>query len=363
MKTSLSASARPQLKSGIIVLPYGENTYIGFSDHGIEFEGLHVRPIVAALTGNQTCQEIHESLGYDLDLLTSLVVELDSLHFLDTTKSSITLQDRFHSPSAHRQSHIVDNSHDATFQQIQTRIRPELTLTTWLPNVDDGGVSHINARQDCDVRIYGSSRIASILYGILLSSGVSNTRLTTQTHSPLISELDLCAGIFRPSDIGASFEDRACTLGKELSLFPINPPSPRNAIAINVGAPDPELLQEWMSECTPHLFIEDPECASLILGPFVVPGTTPCWRCTVLTKDDEYIAWKQVQWERRISPHSETPVSVAHYVAGLAALEILRFIDTQHSDLLGSTLRVNYLAANETERRRFSFHPACGCHW
>ncbi|MSY55253.1 MAG: hypothetical protein F2638_06655, partial [Actinobacteria bacterium] len=239
MKTSLSASARPQLKSGIIVLPYGENTYIGFSDHGIEFEGVHVRPIVAALTGNQTCQEIHESLGYDLDLLTSLVVELDSLHFLDTTKSSITLQDRFHSPSAHRQSHIVDNSHDATFQQIQTRIRPELTLTTWLPNVDDGGVSHINARQDCDVRIYGSSRIASILYGILLSSGVSNTRLTTQTHSPLISELDLCAGIFRPSDIGASFEDRACTLGKELSLFPINPPSPRNAIAINVGAPDP----------------------------------------------------------------------------------------------------------------------------
>ncbi len=361
------AQTKPALKTGTLVIARGENTYVGRSDYGIDYEGAHVRSILACFSGTRTCAEIAHELECDLDSVTSLVAELDGLHFLDTQKSAIVLSDRYRAPGVEAlpDSGFGDDNLDATFQQIKSKIRPELSLTTWGPEVRDSGVAVMSARQDQPVLIYGNSRIAILLYGILLSSGVSQTSLISDEPSRLIGDVDLCGGFLRLSDIGSSLNDRIKSIRPELSLFPLNcagSKKPRE-IAISVGPPTPELLQTWMSECIPHMFIEDPECASITIGPLVIPGTTPCWRCTALTQDDEHIAWTEVQWQRRIAPRHETPVSVAHHVAGLAALELLHFIDTGSSDLLGSTLGINYLSAIESTHRTFLHHPACGCRW
>jgi len=357
-----STQRKPQLKIGTFVIAQGESTYIGQSDQGIEYEGVHVRRILSSFAGVRTCQEIASDLECDLDSVTSLVDELDELHFLDTQRTPIILSDRYQSPDSEEG---CENDLDATFQQIKSKIRPELSLTTWRPGVRDGGIALVGERQKQPVHIYGNSRIALMLYGILLNSGVSQTILIPEETSRAISDVDLAVGFLQPADFGFSLNGRIAALRPELSLFPLNcaGADSTRALVVNVGPPQPELLQVWMSECIPHLFIEDPECASITIGPLVVPGSTPCWRCTVLTQDDEHIAWTQVQWQRRLSARAETPVSVAHHVAGLAALEVLRFIDTGHSDLLGSTIRINYLSAMETARRTFLHHPACGCHW
>jgi len=366
-RLALDAETKPQLKTGTLVIARGENTYVGRSDYGIEYEGAQVRSILACFSGTRTCSEIAHELACDLDNVTSLVAELDALHFLDTQKSAIVLSDRYRAPGADAisDSGLCDDNLDATFQQIKSRIRPELSLTTWGPEVRDGGVSLMSARQDQPVLIYGNSRIAILLYGILLSSGLSQTTLISDEPSRLIGDIDLCGGFLRLSDIGSSQNERITNIRPELSLFPLNCAGSKNPreIAISVGPPTPELLQMWMSECIPHLFIEDPECASITIGPLVIPGRTPCWRCTALTQDDEHIAWTEVQWQRRIAPRHETPVSVAHHVAGLAALELLHFIDTGNSDLLGSTFRINYLSAIDAKYRTFLHHPACGCRW
>ncbi len=353
---------KPQLKAGIFAISRAGNTYVGKSDHGIEFEGTEVRRILLALTGLRTCEEIAAELECDLATITDLVSELEAIHFLDTQKTPIALSNRHSSRSSQV---FTDENLDATYQQIKSKIRPELALTTWNSQVSDGGVGLVSARQAQTINIYGSTRVAMMLYEILLSSGLSQTSLIIPDEHRAIADTDTCVGFLHSYDVGGSLQNRICEVRPDLSLFPLNPSSDNKskAIAICVGPPQPELLQEWMSECIPHIFIEDPECASITIGPFVIPGVTPCWRCTVLTQDDEHLAWTEVQWQRRITPPAETPVSVSYYIAGLIALEILRFIDTGQSDFLGSTLRIDYRKAIDTARRTFSPHPACGCHW
>ncbi|MEI9906526.1 MAG: hypothetical protein WDO06_00215 [Actinomycetota bacterium] len=63
------------------------------------------------------------------------------------------------------------------------------------------------------------------------------------------------------------------------------------------------------------------------------------------------------------SSTGEVPVAVAHHVAGLVALEILRFIDEKQSELIGATKRIDYRNPLSGEQKLIARHPACGCDW
>jgi hypothetical protein len=363
------ANVKPRLKTGTLVLPRGEYTFVGRVESGIEISMPAAPVILAAMTGKVSCHEISRDCGVPIELLTSLVLELDGAHLLDTEHNKIAVHTRFHSPNPHRSTHIGDDSNDGAYQQLQCKITPELSFTTWLSNVRDGGVSLMGARRNCEVTIYGDSRIAVLLYGILLSSGLSQSSLIAKREPSTIADQDLCAGYLRASDIGLSLKTRTDELRRELSLFP--GPSLQSAgeeivlkkIRVAVGTAPADQLQHWMSEGIPHLLIENPDCASINVGPFVLPGNSPCWRCISLAREDQNIIWREIERQWMATDPVEVPVAVAHHVAGLAALELLRFIDTGQSELIGQSLRVDYHSPSHAERRLFTRHPACGCNW
>lgn len=363
------ANIKPRLKTGTLVLPRGERTFVGRVDSGIEVSLPAAPVILAAMNGRASCQEISIDLAVPIEHLTSLVLELDGAHLLDTEHSKITVHTRFHSPNPHRSTHIGDDSNDGAYQQLQSRISPELSFTTWLSNVRDGGVSLMGARRNCEIMIFGNSRIAILLYGILLSSGISQTSLIAKREPSTITDQDLCAGYLRASDIGLSLKTRTDELRRELSLFPALPSRSvseeivTKKIRVAVGTPPADQLQQWMSDGIPHLLIENPDCASINIGPLVLPGKTPCWRCISLAKEDQNVIWREIERQWLASHPAEVPVAVAHHVAGLAALELLRFIDVGQSQLIGHSLRVDYHSPCNTEPRLFTRHPACGCNW
>jgi len=356
---------KPHLKVGTIVAPRPHSTYVGSSDRGLEVSS-PARSVLAAMDGARTCQELSHWLGVSLSEVENLVRELDGAGLIDTETSKISVHTRFHSPNAHRATHDGDDSNDGAVQQLQARLTPELSLATWLANVRDGGVATLSRRRDWQVSIFGDSRIATLLYGILLSSGISQTSVQSSSNQRKISEADLCAGFLHPGDIGHSYGARTQELTRELSLFPPTKATNEEGsqkLMVAVGNVPADHVQEWMSQGIPHLFIDTPDCASISIGPLVIPGRSPCTRCISLSRDDQNPTWREISLQRQIDPAKEVPVAVAHCVAGLVALELLRFIDEGHSPLIGVSARMDWHQPTLVEPQTFTRHPACGCNW
>jgi hypothetical protein len=365
MNTQSHENTKPHLKIGSILVPGLKTTFVGQSDRGLVVTS-PARAALIAMDGTHTCLELSENLGIPLTQVSVLVNELHDAGLIDTLKSKISVHARFHSPNANRASHEGENRNDGAVRQLQIKLAPELSSTTWLTNVRDGGVEVMNQRRAWNVGIYGDSRIATLLYGILLSSGVSHTYLTSADDHKRVSEEDMCAGFLHPSDIGLAFGNRTQELSRELSLFPASTmatsENPRR-FRIAVGKAPADRVQEWMSEGISHLFIDSPVGAKISLGPIVIPGHTPCLRCVSMALEDQNPMWREISMQRLLAPDSEVPVAVAHHVAGVAALEILHFLDEGQSQLIGSTTQMSYHQPLNAQQQKFPRHPACGCNW
>lgn len=361
---------KPHLKVGTVLVPRPHSTYVGRSDQGLEVSS-PARTALSDLDGTRTCEELSQHLGIPISEITSLLRELDGAGLIDTEKTKISVHTRFHSPNINRASHDGDDSNDGAVQALQARLLPELLFTTWLPQIRDGGVSAIGMRRDWQIVIYGDSRIATLLYGILLSSGFTHTSLLGGDEAKRISEGDMCAGFLHPSDIGLPYKTRTHDLARELSLFPnVKGPNPvkesddgRRLLAIAVGNVPADQVQEWMSAGIPHLFINAPDGARISVGPIVIPGQTPCARCISMALEDQNPTWHEISLERLIRPASEVPVALAHHIAGLAALELLRFMDEGQSHLTGKRTHIDFHQPTHLVQQSFARHPACGCNW
>lgn len=362
-----SSTVKPHLKLGTILLSGPDFTYVGRNDRGLEVVS-PARVALVGMNGTRTCQELSIALGIPLEDIMALVAELDHASLIDTHSSKISVHTRFHSPNINRASHASDDSNDGAFQQLQARLLPELSSATWLSGVRDGGAMIVSERQEWHVSICGDSRIATLLYGILLASGISNTSLHALNSPKRIGQEDLCAGYFHPGDIGLQLEKRAAELARELSLFPVGTTNKTEVVEakslmVAVGTVPADQIQQWMSLGIPHLIIGIPECESIEIGPIVIPGQTPCARCIAMTREDQNPVWKEIALQKALMPTMEVPVAVAHHVAGIAAMELLHFVDEGLSPLIGASSRINFHGALASAGQAFARHPACGCNW
>ena len=371
----ISSKSHLRLKEGISIYrtPIGLRCGTARSSFAIPEKG-YVRALEILSSSNVDVIDIPSTCGITAEDFSELMWSLEEHEFLETSPSVLSVTTRFQSVAKHKRRDILP---DAAFSQLQKRVAPELSHTRLLPGVHDSGVAIINARQNVRVEIYGSDRIATLLYGILLSSGVTYTHfaLGTRSHNPLIIDTDLSAGFIRSTDVGQSYKQRMEDLGKELSLFPIerlesaqelDGEPPERYIKIHIGAMDTQLLSQWMSAGQEHLVITPPDGGKCVIGPLVQPGKTPCTRCRNISIEEvvgspSVTADKVLIGER--SEHEEMPVFLAHYLAGLIASFILQRIDSSTSDLTGAYMSVDSLALSASALISVARNPACGCHW
>jgi bacteriocin biosynthesis cyclodehydratase domain-containing protein len=375
MTTQTSSKNHLRLKAGIHIYrtPIGLRCGTARSSFAIPEKG-YVRALEILSSSSDVAIDIPSVCGITAEDYRELIWSLEEHEFLETSPSVLSVTTRFQSVAKHKRRDILP---DAAFSQLQKRVAPELSHTRLLPGVHDSGASIINARQNVRVEIYGSDRIATLLYGILLSSGVTYTHfaLDTRSQDPLVVDTDLSAGFIRSTDVGQPYKQRMEDLGKELSLFPIErlesaqeldgEPAERY-IKIHIGAMDPQLLSQWMAAEQEHIVISPPDGGKCVIGPLVQPGKTPCTRCRNIAIDEvvgsaSVTADKVLVGER--PDNQEMPVFVAHYLAGLIASFILQRIDTNKSDLTGAYMAVDSLALSESSLIPIARNPACGCHW
>ena len=375
MTTHTLHKSHLRLKEGISIYrtPIGLRCGTARSSFAIPEKG-YVRALEILSSNSLDAIDIPSVCGITAEDYRELIWNLEEHEFLETAPSVLSVTTRFQSVAKHKRRDILP---DAAFSQLQKRVAPELSHTRLLPGVHDSGASIINARQNVRVEIYGSDRIATLLYGILLSSGVTYTHfaLGTRSQDPLVVDTDLSAGFIRSTDVGQSYKQRMEDLGKELSLFPIErlesaqefdgEPAERY-IKIHIGAMDPQLLSQWMAAGQEHIVISPPDGGKCVIGPLVQPGKTPCTRCRNIAIDEvigsaSVVADKVLIGER---PNiQEMPVFLAHYLAGLIASFILQRIDANTSDLTGAYMAVDSLELSASSLIPVARNPACGCHW
>ena len=358
---------RPRLKRGAIVLSLsdslieGNRVFVGCNGSGIQCEALGIRTIIAAFDGKKSAQEIAEALAIDSEIVSQVVGQLLSAGLIDYLVTQIVAPGRFKEQ---------DQSSDAGYIQLQSKITPELSATTWITDVNDGGVEVLTYRRMALIEISGENRVATQLYGILLASGVTQTKMASASRRDRarIGNQDMCAGLLTSSDVGSNFQHTLEDKARELALFPSKDKSsadeiPEVFLKVFIGNGHEALIAQSMSEDEIHLIVAAPDGPSIDIGPLVIPGKSACSRCVTLARSDQHSLSREIDIFRSTHTELEIPVTVAHFVAAQIASEILRFIDTKKSALISTRVRTNYLDICNPQHIRFARHPLCGCSW
>jgi hypothetical protein len=369
------SEAKPRLKTGVhISVPMAEteqSLIIATAHRAITIHHPGARAIIAKFDGERNANQISDEVNAPIEVVENVIVELLEAQLIDINKSKVRLHNRFQSPIAQRAAHTEDQSNDASYRQLQQRMVSELSQTTWVNGVIDGGVELLSARQSFGVEIYGSNRVATLIYNGLLASGVTNTRFSItsrRTHSS-IGDSDLGTGILRTTDYGLNYVARMEELAREWSLFPtpsknvkgsIDAPIPERNLRIVVGRYPSELIEQLMRDDMDHFYVGQIVGGAALCGPLVVPSKTPCKSCIEIGVSERYGI---EDLEPMNSEFDELPVSVGYQVAGVATQAVLQLIDTGSSEFIGSQLTFDYLSPTPGALTRFARHPKCPCQW
>lgn len=368
-----SNSCNPRLKRGVhISVPDTEEKHsliVASADLAISIHHPGARAIIAKLDGHHTAVEISNSINAPLEIVEKVIEQLKLAQLIDTTTSKIRLHNRFQSPIAERAAQTEDQSNDASFKQLQVRMSSELSQTTWINDVIDGGVELLSARQNFGVEIHGENRLATMIFAALLASGVTNTKfsISARRRTSPVGDSDLGTGILRVTDFGLNFTSRTEELAREWSLFPtasknvkgtISSPIPERNVRVVVGSYSDELVEQLMRDRQDHLFVGQTSGGAAHVGPFVIPGNSPCMRCSTLGNYDRFGAASFLP----VSPDAfDIPVALTYQLAGVTVQSILQLIDTKVSNLTGSRLTFKYTYPIVGQPSHIARHPLCAC--
>jgi len=100
----------------------------------------------------------------------------------------------------------------------------------------------------------------------------------------------------------------------------------------------------------------------VMIGPLILPATTPCPNCMTLHRADRDSLWQTNPPPPPVStPPALEPCGVATLLAAVGFItgEALAYLDEETPETLGAEVAV--VAPGRTRRRTWPPHPACGC--
>lgn len=315
------------------------------------------------------------------DEIQNFIGRLDSLGFLNHLDSVLTPPRR----NLENKARIgKGDALDIAINQLKVRSAPELMQSEWIDGCGDSGTSTVAARSHFPIELSGRSRVITILYSLLLASGVTRVRFADRHRQSVVSNLDIGFGAIEASDLGSNYYEILESRRRSLSLFPIerherfDNDGSQPLLTAHYGDVDPELMASWSNQRQAHLLIHLPIGDEIAIGPLVDPSVSPCIRCFSLYERENF---GFTRTERiPITALDDFPAVAAHYVAAIAASQILHFIDQVNSNGvsipnsnnplrntpvrnigLGEVTYINMQRLTEPQVVAIARHPLCGC--
>lgn len=123
---------------------------------------------------------------------------------------------------------------------------------------------------------------------------------------------------------------------------------------------DRAVTDHLLRQDEPHLLVRSLGDAVWV-GPLVIPGRTPCLRCTDLTRAGADPGWPTVLAQLgRL--RLRLPALLTGWAAAVAATQALAFLDGGRPETAGATMELT-AADLRTELRIWPSHAECGCGW
>ena len=334
--------------------------------------------IALALARGKSEKEILQTPNVLGATVSTLLAQLEVEELINHEQGVLRVSQRFVSKLDNRVKKNSRPAVDAGVQQLQRRCAPELNQTNWIAGVIDGGVEMLSSRQNYLCEISGNNRVATLLYSLLLASGLSQVRFTPASRGayPLISDIDMALSTFRQSDTGTAFKSHCEMMRRELALFPLDRHEnyldevSTPDLRIHCGDINPETLSLWMSSGEKFLIIPSPRADSALIGPLVIPGVSPCLRCYELSSREQRGVIDLLDFTPDVA--KEYPQIAAHFIAAMAASLIVQFCDAttvanqtdtaaDFSALLGIAISIDYQLLAYPQVVAIPRHPLCGC--
>jgi bacteriocin biosynthesis cyclodehydratase domain-containing protein len=138
---------------------------------------------------------------------------------------------------------------------------------------------------------------------------------------------------------------------------------------VGLGEPSREVLDRLVRDQTAHLLVRLAE-GRAVLGPFVVPGQTPCLRCLDAHQTDADASWpllveqyvRAVRTDRADGVPEPVDAALATLAAAWAARDLATYAEGGTPTTLATTIEVGP-RLESVETRHWSPHPRCGCSW
>ena len=248
---------------------------------------------------------------------------------------------------------------------------------------EDEGAEILAARANYRVQISGRNRVATLLHSLLLASGVSLVECIDRFDRASIDDSDIGISTITAKEYAENFYGHLQSHRRAISLFPLDRnasyfkeeksgSTKQAALIIHSGPVDIADLVDWLTAGQAHFVIQSPIADEITMGPLVLPGISPCLRCADLNQRDR-VGYSSAD---RISLTDTPEIAMvgAHFIASLAASQILNFIDstrlTSTSSIKSSSIKswpsartttVNLQKLHQPQVHSITQHPLCGC--
>ncbi len=221
--------------------------------------------------------------------------------------------------------------------------------------------NRVRRRHAARVIVSGSSQLAVPIAATLAAAGIGhlNTDVSGTAHLADAAPAGLLpSDAQRPRDEAAA--DAVRRAAPDVRIGPMRPDRATFAVLVGFNAPAELTALAYGRRRLAHLAVAVRD-ATVVVGPLVRPGLSPCLNCLDLHRLDRDPAWRVVaaqladQWGQA-EPLGATTAMAA---TAFAANEVLTHIDGGTPSTVGATVEIN--RPGSTRRRPWTVHPQCGC--
>lgn len=250
---------------------------------------------------------------------------------------------------------------------VTDRLRPDLASLSVVHREPGGAVRRLAARRAARVQVRGAGRVGAAVATTLAAAGVGQVDVV---DGGVVEEWDTApggipaaqAGMRRDAAARGTVRQTRAWRSKSRGRIDLVIIAPRDGL--DAYAPDPELSERFMTAQTPHLYGGVVE-ATGVVGPLVLPGSSPCSDCLTRTRTDREPSWPMLvgQWRtanRRRTGVPACDVALATVVAGATASYALSYLDGDGACAAGYRLRFA-LPHLLPDTEQFAAHPECPC--
>ena len=210
------------------------------------------------------------------------------------------------------------------------------------------------ARRASRVVVHGGGRVGGPLAALLAAAGVGT--VDVRDHAPTRAA-DTAVGGLQVEDLGRPRGEAMS--GRLRSLGAARPP----ALVVLADEGAAATAVQLARAGTPHLlaFVEE---IRGVVGPLVLPGSSPCLSCLELVRTALDPDWPQLatQADRAARSAQACDAVLATAVAAQAAMQVLQLLEGDTPASVGGTLELE-VPGWRWRRRSWPQHPDCACAW